>query len=65
MALSAKLINRIREEVPNDGQFELETTEKEFFNAAKYLKENLNATDDDIIEMLAGLYVAVAEEYGA
>lgn len=65
MALSAKLVNRIEAEVPNDGEFFKDTTRVEFLNAAKYLKEQLNASDDDIIAMLAGLYVAVAEEYGA
>lgn len=66
MALSPKLVNRIREEVPNDGEgFWKSSTETEYLNAAKYLKEELKATDDDIVAMLAGLYVATAEEYGA
>lgn len=62
--LSPTLVRRIRNEVPVDG-FELETTEREFMNAAKYLRGTLNATDDDIINMLHGLYVAMSEEYGA
>lgn len=66
MSLDAKLVQRIHKEVPNGGNgFLTEGAEKEFLNAAKYLKETLNATDDDIIGMLHGLYDAMAEEYGA
>ncbi|HWZ65602.1 MAG TPA: hypothetical protein VNX65_02270 [Patescibacteria group bacterium] len=63
--LSAKFVNRIRNEVPLDGEFEKNSTELEFLNAAKYLKGTLKADEDDIIAFLKGLYIAVAEEYGA
>lgn len=63
--LTPSLKKRIIAEVPEDGQFELETTQIEFLNAAKYLHDDLKASDDDVINMLRGLYVAVAEEYGA
>ncbi len=61
--LSPRLIRRIRNEVPSTDGFYLTTTETEFRNAAKYLKDQLNATDDDVIAMLRGLYVAMSEEY--
>lgn len=63
--LTARLVNRIRNEVPDEDGFYKSTTETEFLNAAKYLKDTLKASDDDIIAMLAGLYTAVSEEYGA
>jgi hypothetical protein len=63
--LTAKLVQRIRTEVPGEDGFFLSGTEEEFMNAARYLKDTLKAIDDDIINMLSGLYVAVGEEYGA
>jgi len=62
--ISPTLVRRIRNEVPEEG-FVLDTTEREFMNAARYLKDDLRASDDDVIKMLRGLYVAMSEEYGA
>lgn len=61
--LSPTLVRRIKREVPGTDGFYLTTTETEFKNAAKYLKHQLNASDDDVIAMLHGLYVAMSEEY--
>lgn len=63
--LTAKLAKRIDTEVIADFGFELDTTQTEFRNAAKYLKDELKATDDDVVNLLHGIATAVAEEYGA
>jgi hypothetical protein len=62
--LSPRITRRIKQEVPIDGAFELESTEKEFLNAGKFLHEN-GIKEDDLVSILKNLYEATAEEYGA
>jgi hypothetical protein len=61
--LTARLVKRIQSEIVDDFDFELDTTVTELRNAAKYLKDELGAKDDDIINILHGVATAVAEEY--
>ena len=63
--LTAKLIKRLEDEVVAEFEFELDTTREELRNAAKYLRDELKATDDDIVNLIKGIATAVAEEYGA